>query len=272
MASYSATIYPKNKELQKYVKYFWAMIGEEPNDTPSLLPPVTDFDIVFSFEAGVDWRIDQQRYSLNETFTCGVRNKPVYIQAKGIINYLSATFYPSRIYPFLGISMSDLRGEPVEIALLPCPHLHNVTEIISNVKEFELKAAMVEKILLKRLAKIKELKNPLLDYSINLIKQSSGRILVSDILNKTGTDRRNLERHFSKWIGISPKQFIKIERFNHVFTNIADNRFDQDWFDLVLRYGYHDQSHLIHDFKSMMEQTPEEFLYNLKFNPDMFAC
>jgi hypothetical protein len=88
MSVFNTTILPKNPILQKYVKYYWIMIGEEPTGTPSLLPPITDFDMVFSFDAGVDWEIDKSLFSLNESFVCGARMKPVYIQAKGIIHYL----------------------------------------------------------------------------------------------------------------------------------------------------------------------------------------
>jgi len=271
MAAYTSLLYPKNPLLQKYVKYFWTMIGDEPNGIPALLPPITDLDIVFSFEAGVDWKIQHQNFALDRTFTCGARTNPVYISAKGIINYLSATFYPSKMFPFLGLPLSDLRGEPVEIDLLPCSFLYEATERIADVSEFEQKAEIVEQMLLKRLTQVKEVENPSLDYAVNLIKQSEGRMLVADICSKSGIGTRKLERHFSKWIGISPKQFIKAERFNNVFTQIATPGFDEDWFELVLRYGYHDQSHLIHDFKSMMEQTPEEFFYKVKLHPEQFA-
>lgn len=272
MSAYNSLLYPKNPLLQKYVKYFWAMIGDEPNGIPALLPPVTDFDLVFSFDAGVSWKVENQHYAIDRTFTCGARTTPVYINAKGIINYLSVTFYPSKFYPFMGLPLSDLRGEPVELDLLPCPFLYEATERIAAMSEFKQKAEIVEQLLLKRLAQINEVENPSLDYAVALIKQSEGRLSVADICNKSGIGTRKLERYFSKWIGLSPKQFIKVERFNHLFTQIASPEFNQDWFDLVLRYGYHDQSHLIHDFKSMMEQTPEEFLYNLQYNPGIFAC
>jgi len=271
MSAYTSLLYPKNPLLLKYVKYFWTMIGDEPNGIPSMLPPITDFDIVFSFDAGFDWKIQHQHYALDRTFTCGARIHPVYISAKGIINYLSATFHPSKMYPFLSIPLSDLRGEPVEIDLLPCSFLYEATERIANVSDFEQKAEIVEQMLLKRLAQVKEVENPSLDYAVNLIQKSEGRMSVANICTKTGIGTRKLERHFSTWIGISPKQFIKVERFNHLFTQIASPEFNQDWFDLVFRYGYHDQSHLIHDFKSMMEQTPEEFLHNLQNNPGIFA-
>ncbi|MBP7508293.1 MAG: helix-turn-helix transcriptional regulator [Prolixibacteraceae bacterium] len=271
MAAYYNIIYPKNPIVARYVKYIWAMIGDEPDGNISLLPPINDFDLVFSFQAGVDWKIDNRIYSLDETFTAGPRIKPAYINSKGVIHYLSVTFYPGMIYPFLGLPVSNLKHEPVELGLLPCPHLKNAPEMVWNAYELEEKAEIVEQIILKRLTEVKETDNLLLRRSIQLIQNSEGRMSVNSVCEKTGVSSRKLERDFSKWVGVSPKQFIKIERFNNVFTQIAKPEFDEDWFELVLRYGYHDQSHLIHDFKSMMDQTPEEYLFNLRNHPEIFA-
>ncbi len=271
MAAYYKILYPKNQLLAGYVKYIWAMIGEEPDGNISLLPPINDFDLVFSFQAGVDWKIDNQVYSLDETFTSGPRIKPAYINAKGVIHYMSVTFYPGAIYPFLGLPISNLRHEPVELGLLPCPHFKDAPERMWNAYELEEKAEIIEQILLKRLSVVKETDNYQLKHAIQLIHNSEGRISVNSICDKAGICSRKLERDFSKWVGVSPKQFIKIERFTNVYNHIAKPDFDEDWFELILRYGYHDQSHLIHDFKSMMEQTPEEYLNNLRFHPEIFA-
>lgn len=271
MSVFNTTILPKNPILQKYVKYYWVMVGDEPTGTSLLLPPITDFDMVFSFGANVDWEIDRSWFSLSDSFVCGARMKPVYIQAKGKVHYLSVTFHPCAIYPFIGIPMSELCGEPAEINLLPCTHFHNSTELIWNQPEIDEKVMMVEQILFERLLKAKEVDNRSLEWVVKAIKQSEGRISVQSLCEKSGIGSRKLERDFSKWIGISPKQFIRVERFNLVFSRIASPGFDEDWFGLVLQYGYHDQSHLIHDFKSMMEQTPEEFLNNIRTHPEIFA-
>lgn len=271
MSAYSKIVYPKNPIVARYVKYIWAMIGGEPDGNTMLLPPINDFDLVFSFQAGVDWKIENQIYSLDETFTAGPRIKPAYISAKGVIHYLSVTFYPGMIFPFLGIPLSNLRHEPVELGLLPCPHLKYAPERVWNAIELEDKVEIVEQILLHRLSEVKESDNLMLRHAIQLIQKTEGRMSVNSVCEKTGISPRKLERDFSKWVGVSPKQFIKIERFNNVFTHIGKPDFDEDWFELVLRYGYHDQSHLIHDFKSMMDQTPEEYLFNLRNHPEIFA-
>jgi len=272
MSAFNITILPKNPILQKYVKYYWFMVGDEPTGTPSLLPPITDVDMVFSFGADVDWKLNNNRFSLNDSFICSSRLKPAYIMAKGIVNYLSVTFHPNAIYPFIGIQMSELSGEPAEINLLPCPQFHHSTEMIWNCNVINEKIEMVEQILLAQLLKASEVKNCSLDWVVKAIKQSEGRVSVQSLCEKSGIGIRKLERDFSKWIGLSPKQFIKVERFNHVFNRIMTPGFNEDWFDLVLQFGYHDQSHLIHDFKSMMEQTPEEFLFNIRNKPEIFAC
>lgn len=64
---------------------------------------------------------------------------------------------------------------------------------------------------------------------------------------------------FIKHIGIGPKDYLKIIRFNHACKLMSTNS-DIEWFDIIYSCGYYDQMHFIHEFKNVMKYTPSEFL------------
>ncbi len=55
---------------------------------------------------------------------------------------------------------------------------------------------------------------------------------------------------FQKYVGYSPEELLRYLRFKQVVAHLmAERGKPVDWFDLIVQFGYHDQSHLIGDFK-----------------------
>jgi len=68
-----------------------------------------------------------------------------------------------------------------------------------------------------------------------------------------------MNRIFKKEIGICPKKYLEIVRFNRVCKLLY--KFQEiDWTELAYLCGYYDQSHFIHDFKSIMKCSPEKYI------------
>ena len=68
-----------------------------------------------------------------------------------------------------------------------------------------------------------------------------------------------MEEKFSKSLGISPKEFCKIEKLNHFLSNFFQYE-DMNLTQLTFKSGYYDQSHLIKDFKYFVDLSPRRYL------------
>lgn len=92
---------------------------------------------------------------------------------------------------------------------------------------------------------------------------------ISNILvnNRPGTLRKaqismtpqHLRRLSNYYLGMSPKDFLNIVRFQHCYQTMCAEGFkksykNQTYFD----FGYYDQSHFIHDFKQKFGLQPSE--------------
>ena len=69
---------------------------------------------------------------------------------------------------------------------------------------------------------------------------------------------RTFERHFIDQVGISPKLFCNITRFNYALALKFKNP-QLDWTSIASTCGYYDQMHLIKDFKKFAGYTPTIF-------------
>ena len=99
--------------------------------------------------------------------------------------------------------------------------------------------------------------------SIEMIRNSSGTISVKDIYSSLNISKSKLEQHFNKELGLTPKEFCKIEKLNF-FINTYLSEGDKSLTELTYLSGYYDQSHLIKDFKYFLDSSPKKFLSRLQ--------
>jgi AraC-like DNA-binding protein len=70
---------------------------------------------------------------------------------------------------------------------------------------------------------------------------------------------RQFERRFKRQVGIAPKLFCRIQRFQRVFREIESGG---NWVQAALACGYYDQSHLVRDMRQFSGETPSVLVKN----------
>lgn len=95
--------------------------------------------------------------------------------------------------------------------------------------------------------------------SIDLIKSSNGTISVKEIYERLGVSKSKLEQHFNREVGLTPKEFCKIEKLNYFLSCHQENP-QLSLTELTYLGGYYDQSHLIKDFNYFLGMSPKRFL------------
>lgn len=97
--------------------------------------------------------------------------------------------------------------------------------------------------------------------SIEKIRSTSGTISIKEIYSTLNVSKSKLEQHFNKEIGLTPKEFCKIEKIN-CFINTYKEAEGLSLTELTYQCGYYDQSHLIKDFKYFLDTSPKKY-FNL---------
>lgn len=97
---------------------------------------------------------------------------------------------------------------------------------------------------------------------LDIIKDVENISSVSQIQQITGLTERSLERYFEKEIGLSPRNYLSIERFNTLsllLPKIQSYPQKISLFQAALSVGYYDQSHFIKHCKRYTGMTPEKY-------------
>lgn len=85
---------------------------------------------------------------------------------------------------------------------------------------------------------------------------------LKEIKERTFLSERTLERYFASHIGLSPKKYARICRFNAV-KEALDKNPSRDWHEMIYSFGYFDKSHFIKEFKTLSGKTPGQYLSEL---------
>jgi AraC-like DNA-binding protein len=82
---------------------------------------------------------------------------------------------------------------------------------------------------------------------------------VGDVVQGIGLSLRRFGELFGSEVGLPPKAFCRIRRFNEVLRRV-ERCIDVDWADVAASCGYFDQAHFNHDFRAFAGLTPSAYL------------
>lgn len=94
---------------------------------------------------------------------------------------------------------------------------------------------------------------------INDIRLAMGQISIDELAKRNFVTVRQLERNFKKYIGISPKEFANIIRFEFTLEKIKNNPQRKNLQDIAYECGYYDHSHLSNEIKRYTRLNPSQF-------------
>ena len=97
-----------------------------------------------------------------------------------------------------------------------------------------------------------------IDHAVELIGKYKGQLRTRQLAQEVCLGIKQFERLFAKHVGINPKKFSGIIRFQNVIQ-MKNKHKNLNLYQLASNNGYHDQSHFIHDFKNITGFSPREF-------------
>ncbi len=85
---------------------------------------------------------------------------------------------------------------------------------------------------------------------------------IAELAQQSGVSARHFERLFFSDIGMRPKLFARIARFQSAL-DVKLQTPQRSWLSIAHDFGYHDQMHMIRDFRSLSGAAPERILADL---------
>ncbi len=154
--------------------------------------------------------------------------------------------------------LNELTDSVVDGDLVLTTEIMDLREMILEVDLITQKFRTVENFLFKKFH-TKLILNPFIEFAVNKIIESPNQMTIQQISTKVGYSQKHLIKLFKVNVGLTPKGFLKIIRFQKAINEISTVKTPK-WTDISYESGYYDQAHFINDFKAFSGFTPNEYL------------
>jgi AraC-like DNA-binding protein len=205
------------------------------------------------FFGGLD---SNQITSLTGSVFSGPQSSP-YAILPTAATVIGVRFRPAGAFPFLRLPVEEFHNIQLPIELVFGKRAVEVRDRLVAARTVQERFALLERFLLQNLCRSARL-HPAVCYAIHTFEAHPSRG-VSDVLAHLGLSERRFSRVFSEQVGLTPKLFQRVRRFQRLIDSFPSNK-KVDWSGTAIDAGYYDQAHLIHEFHAFTSITPGAFL------------
>ena len=170
-------------------------------------------------------------------------------------------FKPSGAFPFLDALASEVKDTHVDLADVWGRSGLELRERLCDVGRPGRRFQIMEDVLTDHLRRTRK-GHPAVAIALDAFGPYGTGASVRDVAREVGICERRVRKVFAAQVGLTPKVFCRILRFQRVRT-LIDQIEKPDWAQMASACGYYDQSHLINDVQEFSGFSPTEFLRRL---------
>jgi AraC-like DNA-binding protein len=187
------------------------------------------------------WRVQPR------CFVAGQITGPLLLRPAGAARILGVHFHPHGLAVLTGIPASEFTDRMVRL-----DDISRDLAGIGDVNAGDISAVADLEARLLGLARAPV--DLMVGEAVCELAGSNGTRDIASLARDFGMSTRHLERRFLERVGLRPKVFSRMRRFQSVFGAIENG--DSNWAAAAIACGYYDQAHLIRDFREFAGEPP----------------
>jgi AraC-like DNA-binding protein len=244
--------------LAERIERFWYSSDAPPHQKVRIAPTGT-MELVFNLDEDELGFYDAWQPATCKAFSgvvfSGAHARPLFVDTREHV--VGVHFKPGGAFRFLGVPASELADTHVDLEALWGRFTQDLREQLCAAANPAKRFRLLERALLARLQNTVE-EHRAVRAALDIFGRNAGEARTRDLAAHLGLSQRHFIKLFSDQVGVTPKQFGRVQRFQRALelTRISAT---PDWADIAAACGYFDQSHFIHDFQTLSGLSPTEF-------------
>lgn len=237
--------------LADLVEYFGIQESTEQSSAVTQVLPTNQLDLLIHFGDLFLRHSDSGEQVEPRAHLCGQRTRPFTVSASGNTGILMCSFYPWAVYELTGVPVDQLTNDTVPAEDI-FPGIAPVIREILAAQDLLGRVTILENYLLN----LPRTKSGLVRAAAETLKYTTDKP-IHQVAASLGLSKRQLDRKFVAAVGISPKAFARVIRFQralgyrHSQTSAAN---------IAAQCGYFDQAHMHRELKALGGKTPGKLL------------
>jgi AraC-like DNA-binding protein len=246
---------PPTPALTSIVEYVWASQGAPAHARERVVPTGT-LELFVSL-VDVQGRIHDaagRDRSFSGAGVAGAYRRPFMFDTREDASVVGVHFRPGHAGVVLGVPPGELMDRHVDLEDIWGRGARELRARLCAATSTSERFAILEAELVSRLDRRRV--HPAVAYALDVLDGPRAR--VADIAKSAGISQRRLIELFTADVGITPKRFGRVRRFQRA-TALARSA-ALDWTRVAHECGYYDQAHLIRDFRDLADMTPSDVM------------
>ncbi len=204
-------------------------------------------------------------------FVSGQSSAYYDLKLSGTISIFSILFEPNGLSAFFNLPVSELQNQHVPLNYIFGRRIFDLEEALFDADCFQERVLKAEAFLTGQLENCrKNFEINRISESIKIINSTRGTLSIESLASGACLSRKQYERSFLKFVGTTPKQFLRVVRFQHAI-HVKSVSKNLNLTELSYHCGYYDQSHMINDFRALSGLSPKAFFSDSDVRSDYFA-
>ncbi len=261
--------YTPEEPLSSFVKCFWLLnsssCSEEQNC--NIILPTGCIELVFYYG---DVNSNKRKNSKSYGVVAGQRTSRTEIFPSCYSGLISAMLRPEAAGLILGDSAYYFSGSYVDAESVFGSETSTLYDKLSEAKTDSARFIFVESFLKTRIKKTGKVLNKRIVEGINQLSRIDKNMRIDTLAEILNLSKRQMERVFLSEVGLAPKNFARVLRFQKVFA-VRNRKPYVSLTELAYECGFSDQAHFINDFKSLSGFTPKEYFKTYPAYSDYFT-
>lgn len=241
--------------LKSVIRFFWTLKVKMASSGAAEFRIIADGcpGIIFQ-QAEIKFVEKGERLNwLPKLFLYGPTTKFGQLFSSSKTQIMGMSFYPYALKTIFGFDANELKDKMIDVDLIQ-PHFSGQLGYVNQETDWiELLSSFVAEQMEQ---------NRMTDWfildSVGQINETRGNISIHNLYRDLKISERQFQRRFKRYVGITPKLFSRIVRFQSALNQIHHNNYQQ-LSDVAFDNGYTDQSHFNRDFKEFAGLSPSSY-------------
>ena len=190
----------------------------------------------------------------DDAIVCGPHSRYFVLDTSQSRPVVGVHFRPGGAAPFLAVRADELRDRHVALDDLWGYFARELREQLIETSSPQEMFGLLEAVLRYRL-QLSDLPHAIVTYAVQELSRYQTIARIHEVQTATGYGAKRFIELFSRSVGLTPKMFARVRRFQTVIHRAARGR-HVEWARVAADAGYCDQSHLNREFRAFSGTTP----------------
>lgn len=180
------------------------------------------------------------------------------------VDLIALNFSATGLYRLTGMPLHQFTDKIIDAEDIFGKQIGFLYEQILDRRYTNRSQELINAFLRKQLSRSRWSPKPCIEHALTVMHHDLPGLTMRSLQKQTYTSAKTLERAFKNELGMTPKMYHRLLRFNKT-RDYINTIMTRDWWDVVTRFGYYDHSHLISEFQRFSGKTPKEYRASLPF-------